>query len=192
MTGTQITLIVVGSILLLALIWLIATYNGLVRLRQHISESWADIDVELKRRYELIPNLVATVKGYAAHERQVFESIANARSAAMSAAHSPAAAAQQGLAESQLQTALGKLFAVSEAYPTLKADQNFLALQTELANTEDRLAAARRFFNGNIRDFNQMCLTFPSSLVAGWFKFAPRTFFELESEAERVVPRVSV
>lgn len=187
--GTWIIVGVVAAVVLIPLIWLVATYNRFVGLRQHIKESWADIDVELKRRYELIPNLVSTVKGYAAHEQKVFESVAAARAEAM---HAHATKAEQGACETTLQVALGRLFALSEAYPALKANENFLALQKELANTEDRIAAARRFFNGNVRDFNQLCASFPSGIVAGVFKFAPETFFELSSEAERVVPRVVV
>lgn len=184
-----IILVIVGVVVLVPLIWLIATYNRFVSLRQHIKESWADIDVELKRRYELIPNLVATVKGYAAHERGTIEAITAARASAM-AGH--ATKAEQAVEESKLQLALGKIFALAESYPALKANDNFLALQKELANTEDRIAAARRFFNGNVRDFNQLQATFPSSVIAGWFSFKAETFFELSSEAERVVPRVSL
>lgn len=180
---------VVAVVVLIPLIYVIATFNRFVSLRQHIKESWADIDVELKRRYELIPNLVATVKGYAAHEREALEAIVSARAKAMSA---HATKAQQAVDESALQMSLGKLFALSESYPDLKANQNFLALQKELANTEDRIAAARRFFNGNVRDYNQLRQTFPSSVVAGMFKFPDETFFELSSEAERVVPRVDL
>ncbi len=180
---------VVAVVVLIPLIYVIATFNRFVSLRQHIKESWADIDVELKRRYELIPNLVATVKGYAAHEREALEAIVSARAKAMSA---HATKAQQAVDESALQMSLGKLFALSESYPDLKANQNFLALQKELANTEDRIAAARRFFNGNVRDNNQLRQTFPSSVVAGMFKFPDETFFELSSEAERVVPRVDL
>jgi LemA protein len=180
---------VVAVVVLIPLIYLIAIFNRFVSLRQHIKESWADIDVELKRRYELIPNLVATVKGYAAHERETLEAIVNARAKAMTA---HATKAQQAVDETALQMSLGKLFALSESYPDLKANQNFLALQKELANTEDRIAAARRFFNGNVRDYNQLRQTFPSSVVAGVFKFPDETFFELSSEAERVVPRVEL
>lgn len=182
-------LIAAGGVLLVVLIWLIATYNRFVRLRQHLKESWSDIDVELKRRYELIPNLVATVKGYAAHEREVLESVTELRNRAAS---NRGSAASQAVDESALMLGVRKLFAVAEAYPDLKANANFLALQEQLAETEDRIAAARRFFNGNVRDMNSLRESFPSSIVASMFGFEAGTFFELESEAERVVPRVQL
>lgn len=182
----MIGLYVVLGILLLALIWFVATYNRFVRLRQHINDSWAGIDVELKRRYDLIPNLVATVKGYAAHEKDVLERIISLRN---KAAANTGPASSQAADESALMLGMKQLFAVAEAYPTLKADANFLSLQGELANTEDRIAAARRFFNGNVREMNQLCGAFPTNLIAGMFNFAPGTFFELSSDAERVVPR---
>jgi LemA protein len=183
-----IFIIVAGAIVLLPLIWFIATYNRFARLRQHIRESWAGIDVELKRRYDLIPNLVNTVKGYAAHERSVLERVVELRNKA-AANHGPASS--QAVDESALMIGMKQLFAVAEGYPQLKADANFLALQQELANTEDRIAAARRFFNGNVREMNQLCQTFPTNLIASWFAFKAETFFELSSEAERVVPRVT-
>jgi len=155
-------------------------------LRQHIRESWSDIDVEMKRRYELIPNLVATVKGYAAHERETLTQVIELRNKAMA---SNGTAASQAVDESALMLGVKKLFAVVERYPQLRADVNFLALQKELANTEDRIAASRRFFNANVRDMNQLCQTFPTNLIAGWFKFSAGEFFQLDSQAERVVPR---
>ncbi len=182
-------LIAVGAVFLVAVIWLVATYNRFVRLRQHVRESWADIDVELKRRYELIPNLVATVKGYATHERELLEGVTELRNRA--AANRGSAASQAG-AETALMLGMQKLFAVVEDYPDLKANTNFLALQQQLAETEDRIAAARRFFNGNVRDMNALRETFPSSIVAGMFHFEAETFFELDSAAERVVPRVDM
>jgi LemA protein len=184
-----ILLIGVGVPALLVLIWLVATFNRLVRVRQHIRESWADIDVELKRRYDLIPNLVETVRGYASHERETIEMVTSLRNKA-AANHGPAES--QALDESALMLGVKRLFAVAEAYPQLRADGNFLHLQEELANTEDRIAAARRFFNGNVREMNQLCSMFPTNAVASMFGFRPETFFELASEAERVVPRVSV
>ena len=184
-----IILIVIGAIVLLPLIWLIASYNRFARLRQHIRESWSDIDVELKRRYDLIPNLVNTVKGYAAHEKDVLERVAALRN---KAAENHGSAAQQAVDESALMIGMKQLFAVAERYPELKANANFLALQHELANTEDRIAASRRFFNGNVREMNQLCQMFPTSLIASWFGFHNETFFELSSEAERVVPRIDV
>src|SRR5437868_4544368 len=144
MNAAIVPLIVVGVVLLLPLIWFIANFNRFVRLRQLIRESWADIDVEMKRRYELIPNLVNTVKGYAAHERDVLERVTELRNRA---AASTGNAATQAADESALMTGLRQLFVVAEQYPQLKADAQFLALQKELANTEDRIAAARRFFN---------------------------------------------
>ncbi|MCC6678494.1 MAG: LemA family protein [Phycisphaerales bacterium] len=180
---------IVGIPILVALVWLIASFNRFQRLRQHIRESWSDIDVEMKRRYELIPNLVETVKGYAAHERDTLERVVQLRNAA--AANHGSASSQAG-DESRLMLGVKQLFAVAEGYPQLKADGHFLALQRELANTEDRIAAARRFFNGNTRDFNQLCRTFPTNLIASTFGFQPSDFFELASDAERVVPRVAL
>jgi LemA protein len=182
-------LIVVGLVVLLPLIWFIATYNRLARLRQHIRESWSGIDVELKRRYELIPNLVETVKGYATHERETLEQVIALRNRA---AANHGSATSQAVDESALMIGMKRLFALVERYPQLKADAHFLALQKELANTEDRIAAARRFYNGNVREMTQLCETFPSSLVAGGFGFQGGDYFQLESEAERVVPRVEL
>ena len=182
-------LIAVGVAFLVVLIWLIATYNRFVRLRQHLKESWADIDVELKRRYELIPNLVATVKGYAAHEKEVLEQVTALRNRA---AANRGSAASQAVDESALMLGVRKLFAVVEGYPDLKASTGFMALQEQLAETEDRIAAARRFFNGNVRDMNSLRESFPSSIVAGMFNFEAGSFFELDSTAERVVPRVDL
>ncbi len=169
------------------LAWGVATFNRFVRLRQHIKESWSDIDVELKRRYELIPNLVATVKGYAAHERDVLENVTELRNRAVA---SRGSAASQAVAESALMLGIKKLFAVVEGYPELKASTNFLSLQEQLAQTEDRIAAARRFFNGNVRDMNVTLESFPTSIVGSMFNFQSGTFFKLDAEAERVVPRV--
>lgn len=184
-----IVVVAIGLAVLLPLAWMIAIFNRFVRLRQQIRESWADIDVELKRRYDLIPNLVSTVQGYAGHERAVLERVSQLRNVA---AANHGTAASQAADESALMIALKHLFVTVEAYPRLKADQQFLSLQRELASTEDRIAAARRFFNGNVREFNGLCQQVPTSLVAGAFHFAPETFFELSSEAERVVPRVQL
>jgi len=182
-------LLVIAGVLLLLLIWGIAHYNRFVRLRNHIRESWSDIDVELKRRYELIPNLVATVKGYAKHEREVLERLMELRSRALA---STGEAANQAEDESAMLLGLKSVFALAEGYPELKADRNFLSLQEELALTEDRIAASRRFFNANVRDMNQLCEMFPSSIVANLFGFERGSYFELASEAERVVPKISV
>ncbi len=173
----------------LAFVWAIAVYNRLVRLRQHVRESWADIDVQLKRRHDLIPNLVNTVKGYAAHERDVLDRITALRAEAVRGRRSSGAA--RGT-EEPLCLALGRLFAVAEAYPALRADAHFLALQKELAETEDRIAAARRFFNANVRDFNTLGEQLPTNLVAALGGFRPVSFFELSDAAERVVPRVGL
>jgi len=184
-----IPLAIVLGVLLLPLVWLIGNYNRFVNVRQHIRESWSDIEVEMKRRYELIPNLVETVRGYAKHEREVLELVIQLRNRA-EANHGTAT--EQAVDETALQFGMKRLFAVAEAYPTLKADTHFLALQQELAICEDRIAAARRFFNANVRDMNQLCDSFPSNLVAGMFGFERASYFELTSDAERVVPRVAL
>lgn len=173
-------LILIGGAILLWLIWL---FNSLIRMRNRVDEAWSDIDVQLKRRHDLIPNLVNTVKGYAKHEKGVFEEVTKARSNAINA-KSPAAHAQ---AENMLTGALKSLFAVSEAYPDLKASDNFLHLQRELTDAEDKIQAARRFYNGNVRDFNTKVQVFPSNLVAGVLGFKKYEFFEAQaSERENV------
>ncbi len=172
----------------LVFIWAIAIYNRLVRLRQHVRESWSDIDVQLKRRHDLIPSLVATVKAYAAHESEVLEKVTRLRAEAARAGTSPRGASES---EGPLAAGMAALFAVAERYPALRADTHFLGLQNELAETEDRIAAARRFFNGNVRDLNSLCEQFPSAVVANAGGFRPVDFFELENVAERVVPRVA-
>lgn len=182
-------LIVFGAVLLLPLVWFCASYNRFVRLKNHLTESWSNIDVELKRRYELIPNLVATVKGYAAHEQEVLERVTELRN---KAAANRGSASSQAVDETALMLGMKGLFAVVENYPELKSDAHFLALQKELLLTEDRIAAARRFYNGNVRDMKSLCEQFPTNVLAGMFGFAAPTFFELASTAERVVPTVSV
>lgn len=182
-------LIVIAVLVIIPLIWVIAIYNRLVKTRQHVRDSWAGIDVELKRRYDLIPNLVETVKGYAAHERETLETVVELRNKAVA---STGPAASQSADEQKLALGLQRLFAVAEAYPQLKADANYLALQKELAITEDRIAAARRFYNGNVRDMNTLCESFPTNILANAFGFERVTFFELTNETERVVPRVSL
>lgn len=189
MEPLHIILIAVGVVALLLIVWLIAIYNRFQALRQHVRESWHNIDSELKRRYDLIPNLVETVKGYAAHERDVLERVTQLRSRAQQNA---GAHDSQAADETMLMLGVRDLFAVAEAYPDLKASDQFLALQKELAITEDRIAASRRFYNANVREMNQLCAMFPTSLVASLFNFEPETFFELSTDAERVVPRVSV
>jgi LemA protein len=182
--------IILGIIVVLAL-GLAASYNRFVRQRNLIKNAFANIDTELRRRYDLIPNLVETVKGYAAHEREVFEDVARTRSAA--AATSGQSPAAQAAAEGPFVAALGRLFAVAENYPELKANQNFLALQSELSNTEDRIQAARRFYNANVQDYNRRVQSFPSRFVANSFGFKEEEFFEIP-EAERAAvaaaPRV--
>ena len=169
-------------LVIVVVVWLIAVYNGLVSLKNRVEEAWSDIDVQLKRRYDLIPNLVETVKGYAKHEEGVFQKVTEARANAMDAKGDPKASAE---AEKTLSGTLKTLFAVAESYPELKANQNFMSLQEDLADTEDKIQAARRFYNGNVRDFNTKIEIFPNNLVAGMFGFAKRELFEIEDEAER-------
>jgi LemA protein len=171
--------IVVGVILVLVVLVLILSYNGLVRLRNRIDNAWSQIDVQLKRRYDLIPNLVETVKGYAAHEKSVFEQVTQARANAINA-QGPQ---QQAEAENVLSGALKSLFAVAEAYPDLKANQNFLSLQEELTSTEDRVAYARQFYNDSVLSYNNKLQTFPRNVIAGMFHFEKREYFEGEPEA---------
>ncbi len=184
-----VVLVVVGLLLLLGLS-LMVMYNRFVRQRTLVEESWGQTDVELTRRHELIPNLVATVKGYAEHERSVLEALAQAREQAQ-AHKSEDPKAREGY-EEQVGRALATVMARSEAYPDLKASANFLQLQAELTNTEDRIAAARRFYNGNVRAYNTRCSTFPSNVIAGMFHFEPREFFELTDPAARVAPGVDL
>jgi LemA protein len=171
--------IVVGVVVVLLILVFILSYNGLVRLRNRIDNAWSQIDVQLKRRYDLIPNLVETVKGYASHERQVLENVTQARANAINA-QGPA---QQADAENMLSGALKSLFAVAEAYPDLKANQNFLSLQEELTSTEDRVAYARQFYNDSVLSYNNKLQTFPRNVIAGMFNFEKREYFEGEPEA---------
>jgi LemA protein len=174
---------VLMGIVAVLIIWLIAVYNGLVRLKNRVDEAWSDIDVQLKRRYDLIPNLVNTVKGYAAHEKEVFEKVTEARTRAMGAQ----SAGDKAQAENMLSQTLKSLFAVAEAYPDLKANQNFLELQRELTDTEDKIQASRRFYNGNVRDFNTKIQVFPNNMIAGSLGYVAREFFEAgEGEKEAV------
>lgn len=170
------------------LFWAALTYNALVRTRQQVRESWSGIETELKRRYDLIPNLVDAVRGYAAHEREALETVTAARARAAASHGGPAS---QAADEKPLVDGLRRLFAVAEAYPDLKASSHFLDLQRELANTEDRIQAARRFYNANVRDLNTRIEVFPSNLVAGLFHFRPAEFFEVESATVRQVVDVS-
>jgi len=180
--------IVVGVIVLLIL-WIFFMYNSLVRGRNTCIESWSNVDTELKRRYDLIPNLVETVKGYAKHEREVLEQVTQARAAAVASQGSPAAQAKD---ENALVSSLRKLLAVAENYPDLKASKNFLELQHELTNTEDRIQRARRFYNGNVRDYNNKVQSVPSNAIAGMFHFKTEEFFEIENAIERQAPEVKI
>lgn len=168
----------------------IGMYNSLITLKNRVAEAWSDIDVQLKRRYDLIPNLIETVKGYAAHESTTLENVTAARTAAMSAQASGDAKAQQA-AENALSSTLKSIFALSESYPDLKANQNFLELQKELSDTENKIQASRRFYNGNVRDFNTKLQVFPTNLIANMLGFTAREFFEVENEAERENVKVS-
>ncbi len=188
MTGGQIVGLIVAVVVVIAVIWAIAQYNGLVRLRNLVQESWRQIDVELHRRHDLIPNLVETVKGYAAHERAVFDEVTQARAAAAGAGSSVAEQAQQ---ENVLTQALGRLFAVAENYPVLRASENFQQLQAELTTTEDRIAAARRFYNANVRGLNTKIETFPTNVIAGMFHFEQAEYFEVTDPEVRQAPQVS-
>ncbi len=175
------------AIVVLTAIWGVSAYNGLIGLRNKVEEGWRQIDVELKRRHDLIPNLVETVKGYATHETDTLEAVMQARSAAMSGGQGPAQAAAS---EGQLSQALGRLIAVSEAYPDLKANQNFLALQQELTSTEDRIASSRRYYNALVRELNTKVESVPSNIIAGVAKIGRAEYFETPA-IEAQVPNVS-
>lgn len=183
------TLVVLGGGAALIGIYIIGTFNTLVRYRNHVKESWSDIDTELKRRYDLIPNLVETVKGYAAHEKNLLEELTRLRGVCKQNNGSPA---EQAGTENSFQALLHKVLVRVEAYPDLKANKNFLDLQDELSNTENRIQAARRFYNGNVRDINNTIQSFPSNVIAGMFGFQEQDFFELSDAAERNVPSASM
>ena len=176
-------LIIVFVVALVPVVWVIVQYNWLVSLRNYISESWSNVDTELKRRYDLIPNLVVTVKGYAAHEKEVLERVTKLRERCVANNGSPA---EQARDENQLVGALKQMLVVVENYPQLKADQHFLKLQQELFTTENRIQAARRFYNGNVRDYRNKCETFPSNLVAQMFGFQPQEFFSVPPSVKEV------
>lgn len=167
-------------ILALLVVWVVFVYNGLIRTRNRVKEAWSDISVQLKRRYDLIPNLVETVKGYASHESGVFEQVTKARSAAISAEGKE----EQAQAENQLSETLKTLFAVSENYPDLKANANFLELQRELSDTENKIQAARRFYNATVLDLNNRIQTFPTNILASLFNFKEEEFFDVENDEE--------
>lgn len=190
MDGSPIVLLlIIGAVVLVPLLWVIGTYNGLIRLRNHVRESFSDIDTELKRRHDLIPNLVSTVKGYAAHEVAVLTEVTDARARAE---QHHERVRDLGDDESKLVRGVGKLFALAEGYPDLKADKNFLQLQRELVNTEDRIQAARRFYNANVRDLNNRIEMFPSSIIAGMMNLAMADYFEVENLSVREVPSVEI
>ncbi len=174
-----ITYIILG-ILAVIILWMIIIYNNFIRLQTRTNEAWADIDVQLKRRYDLIPNLINAVKGYAKHERETLQKVTDARTTAMGAQ----TVAEHAQSENMLTEALKSLFAVSENYPDLKANENFLELQRELSDTENKIQAARRFYNTNVRDFNIKVQTVPSNIIAGMFNFTKKEFFELEEGSE--------
>ena len=173
-------LYIILGVVVIIFAWIALAFNSLVVLKNRSKEAWADIDVQLKRRYDLIPNLVNAVKGYMSHERETFEKITQARSVAMNSQ----GVKEKGESENMLSGALKSLFAVTESYPDLKANQNFLELQTELSDTENKIQASRRFYNGNVRDLNIKIESFPSNVIANMFKFSKREFFELEEGSE--------
>jgi LemA protein len=183
--------IILGVIILIFIFIIIGIYNGLVGLRNQVKNAWAQIDVQLKRRYDLIPNLVETVKGYAAHERQTFEAVTNARNLAQSMAAGAASVGERARAEGELSSALARLLAVVEAYPDLKANQNFLALQEELTSTENKISFSRQFYNDSVLRYNNKIQMFPSNVVAGMTGFKEGEFFEVKTAEEREAPRVS-
>jgi len=184
----DITIVLIVIVVILGL-FLVTTYNRLITLRQRVKEAWSDIDIQLKRRHDLIPNLVETVKGYAAHERGTFEAVTNARAQAVSAG-ATGSPQQMAQAENVLTGALRSLFAVAENYPQLQAVQEFKDLSENLTATEDKIAFARRFYNGNVRDFNTALQTFPTNVFAGMLGFKPEEYFELADAGEREVPQV--
>ena len=180
-----IAYILIGLVVIV-IFWAVGVFNSLIRLKNRTNEAWSDIYVQLKRRHDLIPNLIETVKGYAKHERETFENVTQARTKAISAQ----GIAEKAKAEDALSNTLKTLFAVAEAYPDLKASANFLELQTELSDTENKIQASRRFYNGNVRDFNIRIESFPSRIVANMLRFEKREFFEIGEPTEREVPEV--
>ena len=175
------TLLIVLGVIVIIAIAIIGMYNSLIRLKNRVDEAWSDIDVQLKRRHDLIPNLVETVKGYASHEKETFEKVVQARSAAMQAGN----AGEKAKAENALSETLKSIFALAENYPDLKANQNFLELQRELSDTENKIQASRRFYNGNVRDFNTKLQVFPTNMIGNMLGFKDREFFEIEDASER-------
>ena len=174
-------MVAIYGVIVLLIVWAIFTYNRLIRLRNRIQMSWSQIDVELRRRYDLIPNLVETVKGYAAHERQTFEEVTKARQAGIDAS----TVKEQGEAENMITGALRRLFALAEAYPQLRASENFIQLQSDLAGIESKVAEARQSYNGSVVTYDNLRRSFPANLIASGFKFEPRDYFEIEEEEAR-------
>jgi len=185
----MIVVYVIVGIIVVLLFVLIGFYNGLIRLRNQVKNAWAQIDVQLKRRYDLIPNLVETVKGYMTHERETLEAVTKARNLAQQV--SSAGAGARGKAEGELSAALSRLLAVAESYPDLKANQNFLALQEELTSTENKISFSRQYYNDSVLRYNNKTQIFPSNVVAGMFRFKADEFFEVTVPEERAAPRVS-
>jgi len=181
MNGLTVFFLVIGAAGVILALWLIAVYNGLITLKNRTDEAWSDIDVQLKRRYDLIPNLISTVKGYATHEQQTLEKVIQARNMAMGAQTT----ADKAVAENALSGTLKSIFALAESYPDLKANQNFIQLMDELKDTEDKIQAARRFYNANVRDFNTKIQIFPNNLIAAKMSFHNYDFFEIANGAER-------
>lgn len=179
-------LIIIIAVIAVVILWIIGVFNSLIRLKNRVSEAWSDIDVQLKRRYDLIPNLIEAVRGYMTHEANVFEKVTEARAKAISASGT----AEKAQAENMLSGALKTLFAVSENYPQLRASENFSKLQEELSDTENKIQAARRFYNGNARDFNIKQEAFPSNIIASLFGFKKAEFFEITEVAEKETPKV--
>ena len=186
----MIWLIIIGVIVLLA-IWFFSIYNGLVGSRNQTKNAWAQIDVQLKRRYDLIPNLVETVKGYAKHERETFEAVTNARNLAQQASAASVSVVDRAKAEGELSSALTRLLAVAERYPDLKASQNFLALQEELSSTENKISFSRQYYNDSVLNYNNKTQMFPPNIVAGMTGFKAGEFFEVKAAEERTAPKVS-
>ena len=186
MSTTLIGLLIVLGVVLVLLFWIIGMYNGLVRLRNEVKNAWAQIDVQLKRRHDLIPNLVETVKGYAGHERGTLDAVVQARTKAVGAQ----GVASRAQAEGELSQALGRLMMLVEAYPDLKANQNFLALQEELTSTENKIGFSRQFYNDTVMRYNTQIQSFPPNIIAGMFGFGESEFFELQDAAQREAPQV--
>jgi LemA protein len=180
-------LLILLAIVVAAALWAVSIYNSLVRRRNVVAEAWSGIDAQLKRRADLIPNLVETVKGYAGHERETFEDLARLRSQGQAQTD----VAQRAQTEAAITAAIGRVMAVAEAYPQLRASENFQSLQKDLAEVEDQIQLARRYYNGAVRDFNVMIEQFPSNLVANWGSFKPAPFFQIDDAADRAVPKVS-